>query len=183
MKSKDVLLWDSLHITYISQHNCYYLSPHSLNVTLAESYCSTICNSNLASIHSLEQQILVEQTLNTRPLGWWGDGGVWIGLSTVDENFDAFTWTDGSPFNYGNNTDPKGTYPWGAGSKTGDHPTNNNCVRVATDGIWLSTNVRATSVLCNDCNGVINKYALIADLDIIEELLQINVENINSIQH
>ena len=158
------LLWMLLQFTL--PNNCYYLSPSLLNFTLAESYCSSICNSTLASIHTTNDQNSAELILRDKPQTWWGNqGGAWIGLSSI--NFVTYSWSDGTPFDF--NTDlsgGKGDWSQISNTQLGQHPwleSPYNCVRMSSPGKWISTKCNTTQrVLCNHCNGIINKYALIS---------------------
>ena len=68
---------------------CYY----GVTWTEVEIYCIDTYGTNLASIHSSEENIAA--------FGAVSSNTSWIGLNDID-NEDTFVWTDGSPFDYDN---------------------------------------------------------------------------------
>ena len=106
----------------------YYFVNVLLNWSMAESYCQTECNSHLLSIHSYIDHVMAAtkfedvSNLNKFPeipnFDRYGLRRAWIGIHDTAQEM-SFSWTDGSPFDYGNETSTPGVYPW-----TDDSPRN-----------------------------------------------------------
>eukprot|EP01083_Nonionella_stella_P053306 141035_1 len=145
----------------------YFLPGIILSMNDSMQFCDEICDSDLASIHSVSQLNDAVNAINVRPKDVWATtlhrrDEAYIGLRSDDYPSIPFSWNDDSPFNYGNNTHP-GTTPWKQ-----DHPNGidaDTCVVLETDGgAWRDVPCHYDSFnrfICNDCNGKINKYALL----------------------
>ena len=73
--------------------NCYAHVDDNLNWNQAED-CCVAWGGHLASIHSYDDNILLNSIRNQ-------DRFTWIGLSDI-ANDSVYVWTDGTPFNYNN---------------------------------------------------------------------------------
>ena len=149
-----------LYVTFLAQCKCYYLSAHQLTQDRAEWYCVSVCDSHLASIHSINDQILANETIQNRPIAWWGKensgffDGAWLGLFTPEFPGEPLTYTDDTPFDYNNDTSG------GIGQWEPSEPST-TCTIMKQSGEWDSLEcTRYSRPLCNECNGVINKYGV-----------------------
>eukprot|EP01083_Nonionella_stella_P268369 907218_1 len=145
----------------------YFLPGITLSMNNSAKFCSDLCNSDLASIHSQSQLNDAVNTIHVRPKHIWAvtqhqRDEVYIGLTSEDWPSIPFTWKDGSPFNYGNDTS-KSSAPWKHDHPQGDYaPT---CVVLEADtSTWRDVRCDYTTtdrVLCNHCNSKIHKYAVL----------------------
>ncbi|XP_060066710.1 C-type mannose receptor 2-like [Ylistrum balloti] len=82
----------------------------------------------LLQIHSQQDQDFVYQSLKSLR---WSDAGAWIGATDRDGE-GHWTWTDGSPVNYGH---------WNPGEGSYHNTTNENCAMInVDDGMWYDYN-------------------------------------------
>lgn len=143
-------------IICVEHMDSYHFVDIRLNWTLAETYCQDICNSHLASIHS-ESEFDEISALVDVSIGY--NARAWFGLNDmVNELY--FVYTDGTPFNFGNNTATPGNYPWARDSPADDNSNGNqdccNLIRRRT------TNIDFNDDECNEtypflCNSCINE--------------------------
>ena len=103
-----------------SIHSYHFVNIH-LNWSLAELYCQDVCNSNLASIHSESDFDAISSILNQ---SLELNRRAWFGLNDIVNELD-FVYTDGTPFNFGNNTSTPGNYPWTVDSPADDSSNGN----------------------------------------------------------
>ena len=140
----------------------YYLSPNRFTHESAKLFCSDWCGSSLASIHSHfqnEEAIAIikrQDTINEDQNIWMGLENITISATTINAS-----WIDGTSLNYGSAQNIK---PWSTGQpnqemscSTFDHLTyewdDKEC-----DISWYKIRL-----LCNHCDGVINKYVVSKD--------------------
>eukprot|EP01083_Nonionella_stella_P180128 641518_1 len=145
----------------------YFLPGSTLTFNDSAQFCSDLCNSDLASIHSQSQLNDAVNAIQVRPKHIWAStqhqrDEAYIGLTSDTFPSIPFAWQDQSPFNYGNDT-TKGSPPW----KT-DHPQGGftpTCVVLEADtSTWRDVQCDHTTTdrfLCNHCNSKINKYAVL----------------------
>eukprot|EP01084_Bolivina_argentea_P225163 380581_1 len=101
-----------LLLTIICVNNAYYLSLNDMKYDNASILCQQICNSRLASIHSQQDYNDAISVISNNSYIY--DDGIWIGLNAI-HTFPTWTYTDGSSFDFANQTYPSGTYPWEEG--------------------------------------------------------------------
>eukprot|EP01083_Nonionella_stella_P260655 888436_1 len=102
----------------------------------------------MTSLHSQEDLELVVLTILSQSSDLWqSDSSPYIGLKI--KTGPIFQWHDGSNFDY--------VAPWTIG-----HPDTHKCVLQKTNSEWFdrSCTIERT-FLCNECNGILNKYAVI----------------------
>ena len=117
----------------------------------------------MASIHTIDSQNELLDYLRSE----LGDtqNSFWIGLTDTD---GSYKWTDGSAFDFGNDTSG-GIYPWGNADNY-KQPDNNNdnedCVETGDPSYWNNrwNDLNCYTLrrfICNDCIGGINKYKVL----------------------
>ena len=142
--------------------NSYHLSLNSLNQPQAEQYCIDHCNSHLASIHSDEDYEsivnLIQRTITSDNTIDGVDTDVYVGLFRPNSS-SPWQWMDGSAFDYNGSTS---SYAWDLGE--------DNCIVIegASDSEPYRLNDAECDLddqifICNDCYGLITKYAAIDD--------------------
>eukprot|EP01083_Nonionella_stella_P156600 507342_1 len=145
----------------------YFLPGSALSINDSTQFCSDLCNSDLASIHSQSQLNDAVHAISVKPKHIWAPthhqrDEAYIGLTS--DNFPSvpFSWYDRSPFNYGNDTN-KSSPPWKAYHPQGGYTP--ACVVLEADtSTWRDVQCNYSTTdrfLCNHCNGQINKYALL----------------------
>eukprot|EP00485_Elphidium_margaritaceum_P011441 CAMPEP_0202706508 /NCGR_PEP_ID=MMETSP1385-20130828/18920_1 /ASSEMBLY_ACC=CAM_ASM_000861 /TAXON_ID=933848 /ORGANISM="Elphidium margaritaceum" /LENGTH=624 /DNA_ID=CAMNT_0049364997 /DNA_START=59 /DNA_END=1933 /DNA_ORIENTATION=+ len=141
---------------WMNQSYAYYLSPNILNFDQAQQFCQQRCNSELASIHSGQEQYDAILSMTINPAKVWGDvSSAWIGLEPQSKS-----WTDKSEWDFGNDISELGVFPWDI-----NQPSNvYECVKIElSSNRWSNAGcTKKTHALCNHCNGVINHFALVA---------------------
>ena len=113
----------SLLLVMAKVSQSYHLVNISMNWSMAELYCQQQCNSNLASVHSQSQYDEIIEIVDTafpdaiHPLGL--GFRAWFGLNDI-QNEMHFVYSDGTPFNFGNDTSKPGLFPWVSDSPAND---------------------------------------------------------------
>ena len=127
-----------------------FTSNDKLSWQDAELFCQTNYNSNLISIHSDLQYKAIVNEASQYPKMFW------IGLY-FNTTSSSFQWSDGSPFNFGNDISG-GVYPWDYMSGTGIGAPNNiggneYCIRLWYEHEYYWDDVNCESEffpICND---------------------------------
>eukprot|EP01084_Bolivina_argentea_P265406 449872_1 len=152
-----------LFVDLISISSSYWLSENRLTWTEASTYCQSHCNSELASIHSINNHLEATYLIKNSSAVTAGFNvdqvNIWIGLNKLNT---TWSWTDHSAFNYGTDTTTKGVFPWGPGEPN-SLTINEHCVEyfVGYNLLWndeICTRLRR--FLCNSCEGFLEKYLL-----------------------
>jgi len=143
-----------------SVSNAYYISPNKLSWNDANAYCHDICDSELASIHSIAQHQFISLqdalAIDTN----YGDNNFWIGLSTttvLNTTFSDYTyqWIDASPVDY---------TPESLLSSNIDNSTT-TCIAIdisSSSAQWIHANCSEhRRFVCNTCDSRINRFVLI----------------------
>ena len=150
----------------ISINNSYYLSSNGLWAQAAETFCVNHCSSNLASIHNDDQYSEIKDIITNdptlRPTGSISaDDHLWIGLN--DASLNGYQWTDGSTFDFGNNTSG-GSYPWSSGEPSSSYLYTQ--MTIANNFEWnIASNLENAQFVCNSCDWTkLSKYIFINDV-------------------
>lgn len=136
-----------------------------------------VCNirkpSHLVSIHSESEYASALNTLDNNPYVYTR---VWTGLNDINIT-DIWEWSDGSPFDYGNITDPlstqnyllKGNGPWR--SDEPDYNDSDNAVAIEVGSkyasrynsrSWVDRQPEANyQFMCNSCSSKLHKYVAV----------------------
>eukprot|EP01084_Bolivina_argentea_P148868 260180_1 len=146
-----LITWFLLTIEF---NTCYVFINTRLNWDNAQLFCNQNCDSDLASIHSLEQW---QSALSVSNEYWNANIGnnVYIGLRyNNDSSIMNFRWSDNTTFNYGTNTSPQGQEPWGGGRP--QNPLSGDCISLVgwtiPKGKWGDMICTANRYfMCNDC--------------------------------
>ena len=149
-----IIIANLIHI-----HSAYWVSQNNLTWSQASTYCQLHCGSELASIHNNSQHIL-SQTIISNQNGFNSSAGLvhnfWIGLSTSGSDTN-YTWSDSSPFNYGNIL-PHTTPPWSSAPISNN---GNDCVFYDHSVLWSEGDCTTLQrFMCNSCEGKLDKYIL-----------------------
>ena len=144
-----------IHILICSS-NAYYLVPNDLLWDGAYRYCQTICNSNLASINTEQQQTDIQNTIQSRSSSYWSfNENPWIGLVQSSLTSNWF-WTDNS-----STITDISSFPWAP-----NEPTSQCTTIDITNYEYQTQNCSSyfqdQPLICNSCNGKLIKYAWIS---------------------
>jgi len=141
----------------------YYLSLNHLEFKNASRFCRSHCNSELASIHSVEQHYAALAAIATSR---YVSEDVWIGLSDIAQS-DVWRWSDGSPSDFGLLTDSsnlviRSQFPWRSGEP--DIANSDDAVAIEASRAleWSDREQFANShLLCASCDGRLSKFVAI----------------------
>ena len=155
--SKPQCIYGNIH----TEHS-YYISPNKLKWSDANHFCTEYCGSQLASIHSIQQQIFSQQIAeNTLSINTtYGTNNIWIGIQiNNDTNISSLHWNDSSIFNYNN-------LKYGNISSSANNERTPLClaIDINSDYEWILTDCTINNrFMCNSCDSNINKYIIIND--------------------
>ena len=154
----------------IESSSPYYISSNRFDFRNAELFCKVRCQSHLASIHSHNDYLQSLRIINSHHSILNQNKDVWIGLNDIS-NEGTYQNIDKAPFDYGNNTNTRGTFPWKIGSPNNANPNNGiggqDCVQYSHSFDYLLDDTECNNldkIMCNKCNNVINKYIIINQL-------------------
>eukprot|EP01083_Nonionella_stella_P282289 960611_1 len=166
----------------------YWLSQNRLKWLDASTYCQQRCDSHLASIHSLtdyyeayyliQNESAIMRGFDNVHIKHWR---VWIGLNQPS-NGSNWQWSDGSPFNFANDTmiQQAGQFPWTPNEPT--LPNNEQCVDYNAQETGWNDNACDDQFrfLCNSCEGTLDKYILYTDPKTYSQSLSACRDNLNT---
>eukprot|EP01084_Bolivina_argentea_P103512 185398_1 len=144
----------------------YYLSPNTLTWDNAELFCQNHCQSNLASIHSIEDQneaiqLIMNDEITTSAPDI--EKNAWIGLTITIESLTGTTtyqWSDGTKYNYQNVLSHNNII----GTTHGRLFCTQNVTTCPWDNINGMDPNNEHIFLCNDCKwDILSKYAIITE--------------------
>ena len=155
-------LWSLIQLS----NGKYFLSANKFSQHLSEQFCPDYCDSHLVSVHNQSQfQRITEIATNTKIYGMYqlSHYGAWIGLQKPADssNMMNFSWTDSTPFNYGNVGYES---PWDSSAPDGKPGEFQNCVRMMNreNYLWNDKECREEyRFMCDSCIGKMNKYFII----------------------
>ena len=135
--------------------DCYYLSHNLFTADEGEYFCINHCQSNIASIPDEHHFLQAIKTINDSLETFYVTNNVWIGLR-YNSSSSTFKWIDDTVFSFGSNVTGH-IYPWASEANI----ATDECVHINTALRWESTGCNTQKhVLCNHCNGILNKYIL-----------------------
>eukprot|EP01083_Nonionella_stella_P319042 1169070_1 len=135
--------------TFLSAQS-YYLSSNLWTFDEGSQFCQNHCNSELASIRNIIDVQQAADTINSAPILFTTETLFYIGLYSPQSS-SIWSWTDSSSSAFDR---------WD--SDQPDLPNNaKRCVVLDGSSSYFWNDVDCTTkrmALCNDCNGILNKY-------------------------
>eukprot|EP01083_Nonionella_stella_P086868 241517_1 len=135
--------------TFLSAQS-YYLSSNLWTFDEGSEFCQNHCNSELASIRNIIDVQQAADTINSAPILFTTETLFYIGLYSPQSS-SIWSWTDSSSSAFDR---------WD--SDQPDLPNNaKRCVVLDGSSSYFWNDVDCTTkrmALCNDCNGILNKY-------------------------
>ena len=105
----------------------------------ASNLCNNLTSTALASIHSMEDNVLASGLCQAAD-----ENICWIGLSRANDT-DTFSWSDQSTYEYGTDVSG-GVFPWDA-----DKPSDKHCIEMHGD-VWVDKNCNRDIRFTHICN-------------------------------
>eukprot|EP01083_Nonionella_stella_P185944 679531_1 len=146
--------------TFLSETTSYWLSQNTLTWDSASAYCQERCQSHLASVHDLDQFHEADNLINDSIAKYNQVPEVWIGLRDMytDSDSEDWKWSDGTSFDYGTDTSG-GVFPWEDRYGLSEPSPNFHDCTIFVESRWRDRECSETyRFLCNDCEGVLDKY-------------------------
>ena len=144
-------------LVHVCVNNGYYLSPNKLTFDEADHFCIHQCDSNLASFINESHY---EDALNTINDSYNqitnSDANNWIWIGLQNPFLVNNTWSDVTPFIFGSNL-TEGVFPWIENRTIEDQCVN---IDIPSQRSTTSDCSEHYTVLCNHCDGILNKYLL-----------------------